>query len=134
MPTAIMNRRLSVAVVWFFLLLLSLYLYIFEPGKTGFFLLCPFRMLTGFQCPGCGSTRALHQLMHGHLLNAFTLNPLFVISLPFLLLVLVRHTAYVMRGEVPPGNVLPPSVIYAIFFIALSFWIIRNTPIYPFVS
>jgi len=91
-------------------------------------------MLTGFQCPGCGSTRALHQLMHGHLINAFTLNPLFLISLPFLLLVLVRHTTYVMRGERPPGNVLPASVIYAIFFIALSFWIIRNTPIYPFVS
>jgi len=39
-----------------------------------------------------------------------------------------------MRGEVPPGNVLPANVIYAIFFIALSFWIFRNTPLYPFVS
>jgi hypothetical protein len=134
MPTEFIYRRRSVAIIWCFLLILSSYLYIFEPGKTGFFLLCPFRILTGFQCPGCGSTRALHQLMHGHVFNAFMLNPLFVIALPFLLLVLIRHTAYVMRGEVPPGNVLPASVIYAIFFIALSFWIVRNTPIYPFIS
>jgi hypothetical protein len=134
MATALIYRRLSVVVIWCFLLVLSFYLYIFEPGKTGFFLLCPFRMLTGFQCPGCGSTRALHQLMHGHIINAFTLNPLFLISLPFLLFVLVRHTSFVMRGKTPRGNVLPASVIYAIFFIVLSFWILRNTPLYPFVS
>lgn len=129
-----MNRRLTVVVIWFLLAMGAIYLFVFEPGRTGFFPLCPFRALTGFTCPGCGSTRALHLLLHGQLTSAFELNPLFLISLPFLLFVLIRHTSFIMRGKVPRGNVLPAGVIYGLFAIILSFWIFRNTPLYPFVS
>lgn len=129
-----MNRRLSVVAIWLLLSAGALYLYVFEPGRTGFFPLCPFRLLTGLTCPGCGSTRAMHQLMHGHIETAFTLNPLLLIALPLLLLYLIRHTAYVMRGKVPPKNVLPAPYIYAMFVAIVSFWIFRNTPFYPFVS
>lgn len=134
MANEFMNRRLSVFAIWLLLSIAAAYLFVFEPGKNGFFPLCPFRALTGFTCPGCGSTRALHQLLHGHLSAAFTLNPLFLIALPFLFAVLIRHTSFIMRGRVPRGNVLPAGVIYTLFFVILSFWIFRNTPFYPFVS
>ena len=134
MANEFVNRRLSVVLIWLLLSLAVGYLFIFEPGKSGFFPLCPFRALTGFTCPGCGATRALFQLLHGHFLAAFELNPLFLIGLPFLMAVLIRHTSHIMRGKLPRGNVLPPSIIYTLFFIILSFWIFRNTPYYPFVS
>ena len=76
----------------------------------------------------------MHQLLHGHILTAFTLNPLLLVSLPFLLFALLRYSVIVMRGGVPRHNVLPASVIYGIFFAILSFWIFRNTPLYPFLS
>jgi Protein of unknown function (DUF2752) len=134
MSNELSNQRLIVAVTWLGLAASAVYLFIFEPGKTGFFPICLFRALTGFTCPGCGSTRALHHLVHGHLLEAFELNPLLLIGLPFLLFALVRYSVYAVRGITPPKNILPASFIYTLFFIIMSFWIIRNTSVYPFES
>ena len=134
MSSELMYRRSTVITIWSLLLAGSVYLYVFEPGKTGFFPPCLFRMLTGLTCPGCGSTRAMHQIVHGHFAAAFMLNPLFLLAIPFLLYALLRYSATVMRGEVPRRNTLPASYIYALFVIVVSFWIFRNTPFYPFVS
>lgn len=127
-------RRSTVLGIWSLLLAGSAYVFLFEPGKTGLFPVCLFRLLTGLQCPGCGSTRAMHQLLHGHVVAAFMLNPLFLLAIPFLSFALLRYSVVVMRGGVPRQNVLPPSVIYGLFFVVASFWILRNTPFYPFVS
>ena len=129
-----MYRRSTVIAIWSLLVAGAAYVFVFEPGKTGFFPICIFRFLTGLQCPGCGTTRALHQILHGHFLTAFTLNPLFFIAIPFLLFAFLRYTVIVLRGGVPRQNALPAPYIYAIFFVVLSFWIFRNTPLYPFVS
>jgi hypothetical protein len=129
-----MYRRSIVIAIWSLLAAGAAYLFVFEPGKTGFFPICMFRFFTGFTCPGCGTTRALHQILHGHFLTAFTLNPLFIIAIPFLLFAFLRYSMTVMRGGVPRPNALPASYIYAIFFVVLSFWIFRNTPFYPFIS
>ena len=134
MTSGLMYRRSTVITIWLLLLAGSVYLYAFEPGKTGFFPRCLFRVLTGLTCPGCGSTRAMHQLLHGHFAAAFMLNPLFLLALPFLLYALIRYSAAVMRGGVPRPNALHASYIYALFVIVVSFWIFRNTPFYPFVS
>jgi hypothetical protein len=129
-----MYRRSTVIAIWSVLLAGAVYLFMFEPGKTGLFPVCLFRLATGYTCPGCGSTRAMHQLLHGHVVAAFMLNPFFLLAIPFVLYALVRYSAIVMRGGVPPGNTLPAPYIYALFFVVLSFWIFRNTPFYPFVS
>lgn len=129
-----MYRRSTVAGIWLLIIAGAAYLFFFEPGKSGFFPGCPFRFLTGFTCPGCGTTRALHQILHGHFYAAFTLNPLLFLALPFALFALFRYSMIVIRGGMPRGNSLPAPYIYAIFFVILSFWIFRNTPFYPFVS
>lgn len=129
-----MYRRSTVIAIWSLLIAGAVYLFVFEPGKSGFFPPCVFRALTGFTCPGCGITRALHQALHGHLINAFTLNPLFFVLSPILLFGFLRYSVTVMRGRVLRHNVAPASLLYALFFAILSFWIFRNTPFYPFVS
>jgi hypothetical protein len=134
MSTAFWNRRITLLSIWGLLLLGAVYVFAFEPGKTGIFPPCVFRQLTGLQCPGCGSTRALHQLLHGHFVAAFTLNPLFVIAIPLLLYVLLKYTTLSFRGITPKPNALPARYIYLIFVVIVSFWILRNTPLYPFVS
>ena len=134
MPDELANSRLTVIAIWLFLPAAAAYLFVFEPGRSGFFPPCPFRALTAFTCPGCGTTRALHQLLHGHIQTAFMLNPLLLIAIPFLVYALLRYSVIVMRGGIPRKNALPAPYIYALFFIVLSFWIFRNTPFYPFVS
>jgi uncharacterized protein DUF2752 len=129
-----MYRRSTVVAIWSLIIAGAAYLFFFEPGKSGFFPACPFRSLTGFTCPGCGTTRALHQILHGHFDAAFALNPLLLLALPFILFALLRYSVIVMRGGLPRPNALPAPYIYTIFFVILSFWIFRNTPFYPFVS
>jgi hypothetical protein len=130
----IVNRRLTVLLVWLTLAIGATYIFIFEPGKSGFFPVCPFRAFTGFTCPGCGSTRGLHRLLHGDVIAAFQSNPLMVLSLPFLLYALVRYTNATLRGRPIKGNQLKAGYIWMLFFVVLSFWVVRNTPFYPFRS
>lgn len=61
-----------------------LVLFFYNPGQHGFYPYCLFHKTTGLLCPGCGSLRAAHQLLHGNLLAAFKLNPLLTIALPFI--------------------------------------------------
>ena len=71
---------------WFALPLLAVALvplYLFDPSNGGF-PACPFHALTGYLCPGCGSQRALHDLLHGNVGEAFRHNALLVVSIPLL--------------------------------------------------
>lgn len=45
---------------------------------------CPFHVLTGLECPGCGSTRAIHALLRGDLRVAFWCNPFLFYLIPML--------------------------------------------------
>ncbi len=39
---------------------------------------CPILHLTGWQCLGCGGTRAMYSLLHGDILRSLAMNPLVV--------------------------------------------------------
>lgn len=54
-------------------------------GKGLFGQVCPFRILFGIPCPGCGFTRALRCLAVGDFLEAFQMYPL-ALAILFLLL------------------------------------------------
>src|ERR1041385_6710646 len=58
-----------------------LILYEFDPAE-GHYPVCPFHYLTGLHCPGCGTLRALHQLLHGNVAAALSLNLLSTIAIP----------------------------------------------------
>ena len=128
------NERITVVLLWLTIVAGGVCLYVLEPGKSALFPVCPFRALTGFTCPGCGSTRGMHQLLHGNLLAAFELNPLLLLALPFLIYALVSYSYRVMTGRPIRHNTLAPKYIYTIFGVVLFFWVFRNTPLYPFVS
>ncbi|MEJ2068687.1 MAG: DUF2752 domain-containing protein, partial [Deltaproteobacteria bacterium] len=44
-------------------------LYFFKPGQSPIYPPCPFHLITGLYCPGCGSLRALHALFHGRFIE-----------------------------------------------------------------
>jgi hypothetical protein len=130
----IVRQRVKAAALWGLLAGGAAYLFFFEPGRTGFFPLCPFRTLTGFRCPGCGTTRALHQLLHGNLLAAFELNPLLLLALPVVGILLILYTRSAITGRPMPQIVLPRKFAWALYVVVFGFWVFRNTAIYPFPS
>ena len=105
---------------------------IYDPATSDLFPPCPFRSLTGWYCPGCGSLRAFHQLLHGNLRVAFALNPLAVTSLPFLAYAMLSHALRILRGRGLPMIVLPGAAIRMMAVAIVAFGILRNIPLYPF--
>ena len=41
--------------------------FFFNPSTHGFYPVCLFHALTGWNCPGCGGTRAAYALLHGNI-------------------------------------------------------------------
>lgn len=57
-------------------------LYCFDPMKVSFYPRCPSKLLTGYDCPGCGTLRALHALSHGDVAAAWRFNAALFFALP----------------------------------------------------
>jgi hypothetical protein len=119
------RRRLAhsllIAAVMF-CVLLALY----PPNRYSFYPLCPIHQLLGIECPGCGATRALAALLHGHLREALHFNALFVVLLPAALACAVQ----IYRRAIQPADFRwpnpPAPAIYATLAAATLFTIMRN--------
>jgi len=107
-------------------------LYAFNPAESSFFPPCLFHALTGLHCPGCGSMRGLHQLLHGNLTAALGMNALMVLSLPFLAYWALCGAVCELCGRRWPRLRLSPPWSWALIAGIVVFWVLRNVPCYPF--
>jgi hypothetical protein len=92
-----------------------------------------FHKLTGWNCPGCGGTRAAYQLLHGHLVLALRDNALFVLALAALTLRAMWLVARKIRHR-PATLAVPPKVLWAFLVLAVAFGVLRNLPALSFLS
>jgi hypothetical protein len=107
-------------------------LWALDPASSGVFPPCPLRYLTGLYCPGCGSLRAMHQLLHGNLAAAWAMNPLTMILLPFLTYGLASEALTAWRGKGLPQKFMPAGCIWGLFAVIVLFGVVRNLPVHPF--
>lgn len=107
------------------LIVLAVVYFVFDPSGSRFFPKCAFHALTGYQCPGCGSQRAIHALLHGHLMEAIRFNALLVFSLPLVVMLL---TVKLWRNRLPRlHRFLNSTVITAGTGITIIlWWLLRN--------
>ncbi|MCM1109265.1 MAG: DUF2752 domain-containing protein [Clostridium sp.] len=82
-------------------------------------------VITGLQCPGCGSQRAVHSLLHADLRAAWGYNALLVAFLPFVLLLCVAEWQR-MRWPLLYNGLHRPVVIRACFLIVCLWAVGRN--------
>ena len=61
------------------------FLYRFPSQDYSFYPRCPFYALTHYYCPGCGATRAVAELLHGHVAAALYFNAAVTLLMPVLL-------------------------------------------------
>jgi Protein of unknown function (DUF2752) len=95
-----------------------------DPHRPGFlFPVCPFKALTGWNCPGCGGLRMTHDVLHG---AAVVDNVFLLVGLPLLAAwLLVRWR----RGQ----PLMPKPAIVVIAVAAITWTVVRNLPGFPLV-
>jgi hypothetical protein len=110
-----------------------LILFQWDPATTAIYPSCPWRTMTGIYCPGCGSLRATHRLLHGQLADAFRLNPLMVLSLPLLGYAVLSTRWPRLRPPWLERFTARPAWPWILLAILLTYWVVRNLPFEPFV-
>lgn len=98
-----------------------------DPHRPGFlFPACPFKLLTGWNCPACGGLRMTHDLLNGNFAAAVVDNVFLLVGLP----VLVLWTIWRIRQGRRVFTV-PAIVVIAVATIAWT--VTRNMPGFPLV-
>lgn len=107
-------------------------LYAVDPAGSRLIPPCPFHALTSLYCPGCGSLRALHRLLHGDVRGALGFNPILALVLPFTLAMSAEEILRLARSSGRPSFFSSPLWGKAVLFLILVYWMARNLPWLPF--
>lgn len=91
---------------------------------------CPIHAYTGLFCPGCGATRAMHALVHGDVLQAMAMNPVFTLALPLLSLLLLDQIARLPQPLSALARRVSDARPWAV--LLLGYTLLRNLPWAPF--
>jgi hypothetical protein len=100
----------------------------YSPHVPGSYPVCPSLLLTGLYCPGCGSLRATHDLWNLDLAGAWSMNPLAVVALPFVIASWLAWLHRAVTGR-PRRRISRPWVPNALLVVVLGYWVLRNVPV-----
>ncbi len=115
------------------LLCIIVYLYYFNnPAIEGLFPACPFHSVTGLYCPGCGSQRALHQLLHFNILQTLNYNALYVLGLFTIFYNIIVEGINRFTVKQYYNYLYHPKTPIIFGIIIVLFWVLRNIPVEPF--
>lgn len=119
----ILNKFSVITIV---LITIVIYAY-FNPEEHLFFPKCPFFQLTGLKCPGCGSQRAIHQLLNGNFTMAFHHNAFLMILMPWLCAITVCQFSISSRLKETRNKLLHKWIVNLYVVLLILWWILRNT-------
>ncbi|MDO0976213.1 DUF2752 domain-containing protein [Mycolicibacterium frederiksbergense] len=103
------------------------YIGLADPHRPGFlFPGCPFKALTGLDCPACGGLRMTHDLLNGDLAAAVVDNVFLLVALPALAVWLVVRWR---RGL----TLMPMAATVTVVVAAVAWTVVRNWPGFPLV-
>lgn len=110
---------LLVGLAWVF--------YQVDPERSAWVPKCPFYYATGWQCPACGTQRAIHQLLHLHLREAVAYNAFLFVSFPYLALLIGTECAGKEKKQTRLGAFCHDRrVVCTYLALIIVWWIGRN--------
>jgi hypothetical protein len=92
-------------------------------ATTGLGLPCPFRAVTGWDCPLCGGTRMGDALLHGDVSAAFGFNPLAVVGL---LVLGILGVLWAVEAAGGPAVRLPRPLADRLQRVRPSHWLVAG--------
>ena len=107
------------------LVIMGYYFFLNPYEQEYFFISCPFYKITGYQCSGCGSQRAFHEILHLNFEEAFHQNALVLIAIPYFSLIF--FTSFFQEKFAKLRQLLiGKKTTLILFFIVILFGIFRN--------
>lgn len=124
-----MKRRVEKVLIFLVTLMASGVAYVVFYIFVGFGIPCPFHLVTGLRCPGCGITRMVVSLVHFDFELAFHYNAALFVALPvFLVLAISIIVGYIKTGSQKLSR-WQSIVVISLIVILLLFGVIRNLPV-----
>lgn len=119
------SRRILVIGLLLMVLALGVIYWWFDPSEVRWMPRCLWNAVTSMDCPGCGSQRMIHALLHGDLASAWRANPFALCMLPVIGIMFWLELA---RGRYPRlyARVFSPVVIRTLVVLVIAWWIFRN--------
>ena len=110
-----MRRTLIIVLVIALLLAFGCIYYALDPSSSTLFPRCTFLTLTGYKCPGCGTLRGVHHLLHLRFSAAWDMNPLMIVMMPLIVALLAwpRLSRNLVVGVSAAG-------------VIVVYWLLRN--------
>lgn len=87
---------------------------------------CIFKTLTGYDCPGCGASRALHAFLHGNLKEALAYNYFIIIGVTYAGLASLCVWIPNIGTNRLRNLIFGKKVAWIYIFLFFSWWILRN--------
>lgn len=100
--------------------------YAFFWVKTGLSIPCPFHLLTGLNCPGCGVSRMMLSLFRLDFAAAFRYNAVLFCMLPVLLGLIVLHAVRYVRLGTKRAGKIGEAVEWTLVGVLLIWGVVRN--------
>jgi hypothetical protein len=113
-------------------ILFAAFLFFYNSKTMHFVPRCPFYWATGFYCPGCGTTRGLHRLLHGDITGALHANIVMIVTVPYILYSFISYLSLNILAKKLPPIILKPIIVQLLAAFVIVFWVVRNIPVYPF--
>lgn len=109
---------------------LTLALHLRDPHASGSWGECPWLVITGLYCPGCGGLRAVNDLTNGDVGAALSSNLVFVVMVPVLIVWWLRWTRRAWAGADSPAapRRRTTALITVAVLVTVVFAVLRNTP------
>jgi hypothetical protein len=103
------------------------YIGLVDPHNTNSaYPLCPFKLLTGWNCPFCGGLRMVHDVLHGDLVAGINDNVFALVGIPLL-------AGWMVMRHRQDRSQLPILVLVTITVLTIAWTVLRNLPGFPLV-
>ncbi|WP_397222566.1 DUF2752 domain-containing protein [Nocardiopsis lambiniae] len=109
-------------------------LHFVDPNEPGNYPTCPWLLMTGTFCPGCGTMRAIALTTQGDVLGAISMNPLLTLLVPYILWSYVQWVASTIRPPRRPPRPTPSWFLWTLTVTVTGFWVARNLPWFSFLA
>lgn len=122
-------KKLYIIIGLGVLSILAILLYfLFNPESGFLFPKCPVHKYMGIHCSGCGTQRAIHDLLHLRIGEAISHNALLLPAA----LVILQHALVELKWIKGPSLINYRYAPLVLLGIVILFMVLRNLPIYPF--